>query len=535
MVFSKVSLCVAISIIVPTMTQQPDMIHLSLSGLPNQMVVDFVSHGQLCGPNNVYWSTVPFSPDDIVKPPPADAMINDVLPDYDYKAGFLEAGDDLYSTMMTVDSAAQWCTSNSSCAGFTFSSTDPLCNNGQCNIYFKSAVAFAPSSTWQTYVKPGPPINNVTSTFFPYMNATLGPIGCMQTALMTNLQPNTLYYYVAGNDTGGWSPLKYFINEPVRENGNIWAIFADFGMVNDESLVKLYADAENRAFDYVAHVGDFAYNFDDLNGERGNEFMRAIDGYASLYPVMPTPGNHESHFNYSQYMNRFYGVAVNAGKNSGSGSNIYYSFDQGLVHFIMFSTEVYWSMEGAVEAQLNWMKQDLIKANNNRQNVPWIVAGAHKGALMDTTYCSNATNCYANGTWFDDLLQEYGVDLYFVGHLHQYVKFLSAYPTRNLSDTACASPDYHTYSNCKYTTTFIVGSPGNQEVQPSSCGGPTPNNNLYPVAACSQNYGYSYLQVHNATHATVVWNTSVPIAGSPDPFFSDYVTFIMDEHGPRKF
>ena len=243
-------------------SQQPDMIHLSLSGKPNEMVVDFVSHGQMCGPNYVYWSTIPFSPDDV------SSMVHDV-PGYNYKAGYLEAGDDIYSSAMSVTDAGNWCSSNSSCAGFTFSSTDPMCNGtSSCNIYFKSAVAFAPASGWQTYVKPGPPINNVTSSFFPYMNQTLGPIGCIQTALMTNLEPNTMYYYVAGNDTGGWSPLKWFINEPQRENGNIWALFADFGMVNDESLVKLYTDAQNRNFDYIIHAGDFAYNFDDLEGER---------------------------------------------------------------------------------------------------------------------------------------------------------------------------------------------------------------------------------------------------------------------------
>lgn len=71
-------------------------------------------------------------------------------------------------------------------------------------------------------------------------------------------------------------------------------------------------------------------------------------------------------------------MAANAGANSGSGSAIYYSFDVGLVHWVAISTEVFWSQQGAAEAQLNWLKADLVKANANRAKVPWIVAFGHK-------------------------------------------------------------------------------------------------------------------------------------------------------------
>lgn len=148
-------------------------------------------------------------------------------------------------------------------------------------------------------------------------------------------------------------------------------------------------------------------------------------GYAASYPLMVTPGNHESErFNYSQYTARFAGLAAHAGANSGSGSAHYYSFDVGIVHVVAFSTEVYWSSPGQVESQLNWLKRDLAKANANRAAVPWVVAMAHKSYYMDTTYCANTpstTDCYSNSTWFDDLLHEGGADIYFVGHMHECV------------------------------------------------------------------------------------------------------------------
>jgi hypothetical protein len=211
---------------------------------------------------------------------------------------------------------------------------------------------------------------------------------------------------------------------------------------------------------------------------------------------------------------------------------VYYSFDVGLTHFVAFNTEVYWAMQGAVDPQIAWLKADLAKANANRENTPWIVAFGHKGYYMDTTYCVNNT-CTANATWFDDVLQEAGVDLYFVGHMHEYRRFVPNYGTRNLTDPTSMSPDMHTYTDPTYMVTIVTGAPGNQEVQPSSCGGPTPTDVTFPTAACSRNYGYGYLQIANATHASWRWETTEPIAGSPDPFYGDTLSIVVNHHGPR--
>jgi hypothetical protein len=324
------------------------------------------------------YSTVPFSPV-TCRDWTADRLPS--LPGYVYGAGYLEAGSDLYNATMTVDDAGAWCTANASCTGFTFSGTDPLCGGGAtCDIYFKDANAFAPAAGWQTYMKPGPPCFNVSTAYTEYRNATLGSIGVLHTGLMTGLAPNTTYWYLVGNETGGYSPLYDFVNEP-KSRAPVFAVYADFGLSNDESMLSLYADAEERAFDYVLHAGDWAYDFDANSGQTGNEFMRDVSNFAAHYPMMPACGNHESHHNFSQYQSRFAGVAANAGANSGSGSALYYSFDvpDALTHFVVFSTEAYWASPGIVAAQEAWLRADLAKANANRAAIPWIVAFAHKG------------------------------------------------------------------------------------------------------------------------------------------------------------
>ncbi len=71
-------------------------------------------------------------------------------------------------------------------------------------------------------------------------------------------------------------------------------------------------------------------------------------------------------------------MEAGAGKRSGSGSNIFYSFDLGLTHFISFSAEAYAYRSGAelLANQLAFMTADL--AAVDRSVTPWVVALVHK-------------------------------------------------------------------------------------------------------------------------------------------------------------
>ena len=88
------------------------------------------------------------------------------------------------------------------------------------------------------------------------------------------------------------------------------------------------------------------------------------------------PGNHEAHNNFSHFTNRFVMPAKN------QSSNLFYSFDSGLVHFVSTNTEVYFNMTGngaasgdgndCVKTQYNWLREDLAAANANRDSTPWV-------------------------------------------------------------------------------------------------------------------------------------------------------------------
>ncbi len=153
----------------------------------------------------------------------------------------------------------------------------------------------------------------------------------------------------------------------------------------------------------------------------GNKFQElASVSYASRHPTSVSPGNHEacgscpqipgeadSRGNFSEYRARFHSVEAGAGKASGSGSSIFYSFDLGLTHYISFSAESYAYRSGPelLANQLAFMKADL--AAVDRKVTPWVVALVHKDWNMEA-------EAYAD---FYPILDAGKVDALFCGHI----------------------------------------------------------------------------------------------------------------------
>lgn len=85
--------------------------------------------------------------------------------------------------------------------------------------------------------------------------------------------------------------------------------------------------------------------------------------------------------NFSNYRARF--------NMPGNTENLFYSFNMGPVHFIGFSTELYYFLNYGIKPlakQYEWLKNDLREANKpeNRKLRPWIVTFGHR-----PMYCSN--------------------------------------------------------------------------------------------------------------------------------------------------
>lgn len=61
--------------------------------------------------------------------------------------------------------------------------------------------------------------------------------------------------------------MYWFVTPPSDLNN--WApsiaIYGDMGNVNAQSLPRLQAETQDGMYDAIIHVGDFAYNMDDVS------------------------------------------------------------------------------------------------------------------------------------------------------------------------------------------------------------------------------------------------------------------------------
>ncbi|XP_020804888.1 acid phosphatase type 7 isoform X3 [Drosophila serrata] len=340
---------------------------------------------------------------------------------------------------------------------------------------------------------------------------------------LSRLQPNSTYFYHCGSDLG-WSATYWF---RTHFDHSDWspslAIYGDMGVVNAVSLPALQRETQRGQYDAIIHVGDFAYDMEKENGEVGDEFMRQVETIAAYVPYMVCVGNHEEKYNFSNYRARF--------NMPGDTDSLWYSFNLGPVHFVSFSTEVYYFLSYGVKLltkQFEWLERDLAEANlpENRAKRPWIITFGHR-----PMYCSDDKEYDCNAQletyirqglpmlkWFglEDLFYKHGVDVEFFAHEHFYTRLWPIYNFKVYNGSAEAP-----YTNPKAPIQIITGSAGcNEEREPFSYDLPVWN------AFHSNDYGYTRLKAHNGTHLHFE-----QVSDDQDGAIVDSFWVIKDKHG----
>lgn len=158
-----------------------------------------------------------------------------------------------------------------------------------------------------------------------------------------------------------------------------------------------------------------------------------MEPITSAVPYMSLPGNHEVtctevtpflcpsfQRNFTAYRNRF----RMPWRESGGVDNLWHSFDYGLAHFIQIDTETdypnskmgpgtYYNA-GPFGDQVSWFESDLQKAAllKEKGTIAWIIVSGHR------PWYSSAGKCEPCQAAFEALMIQYGVDVYFSGHVH---------------------------------------------------------------------------------------------------------------------
>ncbi|KAL9551708.1 hypothetical protein PS6_004876 [Mucor atramentarius] len=272
----------------------------------------------------------------------------------------------------------------------------------------------------------------------------------MHTFISRELEPSTIYKYrVETMDRDQIFVSNTYEFHTPQEDASSFKFLAtgDLGVANAVSMPVFKDLAHSHEYDFVAIMGDQGYNLDDFNGTKGDQYMNfAQDFYASV-PLLTTAGNHEEAFDLMPYHESNFDDAMQ------------YSIDYKSLHLVSFATEVFFEgSDEQVQTSLQWLENDLIKANRRRAKVPWIIVIGHR-----PLYCSILSNpdCKENAEilrfghskqqGLESLLVKYNVD---IGHKHNYER---TFPVRN--DTVLTK----SYHNAPSFFQVITGNAGNYE------------------------------------------------------------------------
>ncbi|XP_046665735.1 acid phosphatase type 7 isoform X2 [Homalodisca vitripennis] len=359
-----------------------------------------------------------------------------------------------------------------------------------------------------------------TTTFVD--GGTLKRVQYIHRVTLNKLLPKTHYIYHCGSDLG-WSPVFYFNSLPV---GTDWsprlAVYGDLGNDNAQSLPRLQEETVKNRYDMFLHVGDFAYDMYQENGEIGNEFMRQIEPIAAYAPYMVAVGNHEERYNFSHYSERF--------SMPRTKDNMFYSFNLGPAHFIGFSTEAYYFLNYGIKQvvlQYQWLEDDLKEATKpeNRAKRPWIITFGHRPMYCsddDKDDCLNDESLIRSGLpivkWFglEDLFYKYGVDLEIWAHEHSYERLWPVY-NHKVYNGSWDEP----YRNPGAPVHIITGSAGCEEKTDPFI--PHPRD---WSAFRTSDYGYARMQIFNSSHLYLE-QVSDNLGGA----VLDHIWLIKDHHG----
>ncbi len=93
--------------------------------------------------------------------------------------------------------------------------------------------------------------------------------GYMHTISMTNLTPQTVYFYRYGNSVDGWSEVQSFRSRPNDTMSTKFIAYADMGVdvapAAESTAMNVYADVVHYGYDsFLLHFGDIRYGFTHL-------------------------------------------------------------------------------------------------------------------------------------------------------------------------------------------------------------------------------------------------------------------------------
>jgi len=249
---------------------------------------------------------------------------------------------------------------------------------------------------------------------------------------ITGLIPSTTYYYAigsSGNTLTIPSSSIYFKTSPVAGaigNYKFWVVGDAGTATSSQTAAKtgFLNYTSNGPIDGWLWLGDNAYEGGFQSEYQSGVFSTgAYSNEMKRIVTWPAPGNHDYNNNIPfspspAYYNIFTLPAAAEAGGVASGTEAYYSYNYGNIHFI--SLDSYDQGRNTNDPMATWLTADL-----TANTLPWVIAYWHHPPYTKGSHNSDNTN-FLDGELVDmrqniiPILENGGVDLVFSGHSHCY-------------------------------------------------------------------------------------------------------------------
>jgi hypothetical protein len=237
------------------------------------------------------------------------------------------------------------------------------------------------------------------------------------TVKLTDLTPNTVYYYKCVSGTGEsdifklkTSPVTGSNNGHIRfavvgDNRTVPVMFRTVIEAMKEKMIELYGEDIESNIDAVLDVGDIITSGGSLNQYK-NEYFDPINPLSANVPFMVSIGNHENEDPYFYQHMKYEDFKGEEGEK-------YYSFKIGRVFFIAINSN--WQLRN--ETQMIWLEEILGKAQYN-SSIDWIFAFCHHPGRSEVWPDGNTA--YIQDRVIPLLAQYSKAEFLLYGHSHNY-------------------------------------------------------------------------------------------------------------------
>jgi acid phosphatase type 7 len=235
-----------------------------------------------------------------------------------------------------------------------------------------------------------------------------------------NLQPLTRYYYEVGTGTAFFigDANDFFETAPAIGTAlptRLWVI-GDSGTANASAAAvrDAYINfAGTRHTDIWLMLGDNAYN-SGTDAEYQNAVFNMYPTVLQNTTLWSTRGNHESDASGATYYNIFTLPRNAEAGGTPSGTEAYYSFEYGNIHFICL--DAFGSSRSATSPMATWLRNDLASVTSD-----WLIAFWHHPPYTKGSHNSDTeVELIEMRQNFLPILEDAGVDLVLCGHSHSY-------------------------------------------------------------------------------------------------------------------